>query len=858
MIPQKLKLNNFMSYGENLDVLDFTKIDLACLVGLNGVGKSTILEAIAWSLWGKSRAKSDDDLIRQGANEAWVDFIFSLNNEEYRVIRKKSKSGKGQSNLEFYKRGDNASKEVDWISISGGTKAETQDFIIATLKMTYDTFINSAFIRQGRADEFTIKKPNERKKVLAQILNLHYYDKLVLAVKDIARNLFVEQESLNKKIEFIESEIKIKENLDDEARTMKKDLDKIENQINELDQKLNILNHGKELQDKKIDEASNLDERTKNISLDLEKINTDITENYDNIERDKKFLINEEEIIKSYKKLQQLKKVNEDMENLLKIKSKIDFEKNDTEKNILNKKSEILQRKGNLEYRLGAIERDLTNYSQYQAQLKEIKQDLELINKIAEKKLRAENILKTLIDDLHEFKSNFSQLESRGKELKQKIIELDSVQGSDCPLCGQLLSDIHKKNVIKDLLNKKNQVAIKYVKTRTIIAKLEAKQKDIITKIEDYKNKTEPKARLEGQIMVLNDKIAELKKYQAEKDNILIALKDIQQKLDTGTYDKGNHHKLEEIDRRLKKLNYNEPKHEEIKKEIINLSVYEEQKNKLENIKSGIKQQEIYLNKLIKNRIEKEKELLRNKTRRNKIKMDYEKLEKIENKIIEINKRLVDLRKEMNARQGESGALNEKIHRVKKMEKELKENKKSQSEKLQEKIIADELVKAFGKNGIQAMIIEAAVPEIEADTNRLLDKMTDGKMRVQLKTKKEKKTDGDLIDTLDIIIEDEYGTRNYEMFSGGEAYRINFAIRIALSRLLANRTGARLQFLVIDEGFGTQDMMGRENLIQAINSIADDFKKIIVVTHIQDLKDAFPSRIEVYKDNNGSNYQVFS
>ncbi len=92
------------------------------------------------------------------------------------------------------------------------------------------------------------------------------------------------------------------------------------------------------------------------------------------------------------------------------------------------------------------------------------------------------------------------------------------------------------------------------------------------------------------------------------------------------------------------------------------------------------------------------------------------------------------------------------------------------------------------------------------------------------------------------------GVRPYELYSGGEAFRIDFAIRIALSKLLAIRAGAPLRTLVIDEGFGTQDEDGLQKLIQAINAIQNDFEKILVITHLPTLKDAFPVRIEVWKD----------
>ena len=100
------------------------------------------------------------------------------------------------------------------------------------------------------------------------------------------------------------------------------------------------------------------------------------------------------------------------------------------------------------------------------------------------------------------------------------------------------------------------------------------------------------------------------------------------------------------------------------------------------------------------------------------------------------------------------------------------------------------------------------------------------------------------------------GTRSYETFSGGEAFRIDFALRIALSKLLARRSGVPLPILFMDEGFGGQDSAGQERLKEAIQSIQSDFQKIIVITHVEDVKDAFPTRIEVTKTGSGSTFVV--
>jgi len=76
------------------------------------------------------------------------------------------------------------------------------------------------------------------------------------------------------------------------------------------------------------------------------------------------------------------------------------------------------------------------------------------------------------------------------------------------------------------------------------------------------------------------------------------------------------------------------------------------------------------------------------------------------------------------------------------------------------------------------------------------------------------------------------------------------------SAAVKQRAGAPLPTLIIDEGFGTQDNTGIEKIKEAINSIQDDFDKIIVITHIEEFRDAFPTRIDVIKTAEGSTLSV--
>ena len=139
---------------------------------------------MTWALWGRAWARRDDELIALGEAEMWVDFEFGLGPQRYRVWRQRSKKGRGQTDLHLYVW--NAAAE-DWQLLDEGGVNERQAQIIRTLRMEYDTFVNSAFLLQGRADSFTVKTATERKQILADILGLSRYDQYEEQAKEEVR-----------------------------------------------------------------------------------------------------------------------------------------------------------------------------------------------------------------------------------------------------------------------------------------------------------------------------------------------------------------------------------------------------------------------------------------------------------------------------------------------------------------------------------------------------------------------------------------------------------------------------------------------------------------------------------------------
>src|SRR5258708_17889286 len=100
MIPLRLELTNFLAYRQPAP-LDFTGIHVAVLCGENGAGKSSLLDAMTWAIWGRSRAKTDTELVHQGQTEMRVEFTFALGEQVYKMVRAPRAGQRAQRPLDF-------------------------------------------------------------------------------------------------------------------------------------------------------------------------------------------------------------------------------------------------------------------------------------------------------------------------------------------------------------------------------------------------------------------------------------------------------------------------------------------------------------------------------------------------------------------------------------------------------------------------------------------------------------------------------------------------------------------------------------------------------------------------------------
>jgi len=168
------------------------------------------------------------------------------------------------------------------------------------------------------------------------------------------------------------------------------------------------------------------------------------------------------------------------------------------------------------------------------------------------------------------------------------------------------------------------------------------------------------------------------------------------------------------------------------------------------------------------------------------------------------------------------------------------------------------LQEAYSRDGIPALIIDAAIPQIEEYANDLLTRLSDGRMSLRFATQKRtgSGSNSNIAETLDIFVSDGSGERAYEDFSGGEQLRVNLSVRIAIGQVLAQRAGATIRTLLLDEVCSPLDQAGEDALVECIAKLQSMFDCILLVTHRDSLKDRLPQQIEVIKGTNGSEIRV--
>jgi len=852
MIPVSLQLRGFLSYKGRVD-LSFDGFDLACISGDNGAGKSSLLDAMTWALFGKAR-RSDDGVINNTCDGAEVIFQFYYENDLYRVQRIKERNRAVV--LEFQIKGD----EDAWKALTEHSVAETQNLINATLHLDYDTFINASFFLQGKADEFTQKNSTQRKEILAGILGMDVWEHYQDVIHEARRSLENKMKVIEGLLREIDGELAQEVQRKEALKQAKVELENLEKQRKEQQKIYDQAHKVVDLLQEQRTTMDELREKQNILKTNVQQITQQIADRQVEEHELTQVMNTADQIKRDFQVRAVLKEKLQILDGLSSRFYTLQQKQAMVERSIAVEESRLKQELLSLEKEKAKVQQMSKNSLELEKKKTQLSSELLHLQAEVERLTELKKKLEESTSQKNTLQAESATLREHMQKLKERMDRLQEEKSSTCPLCGQSLSEEHRKQVIKEIGAEGKQDAENYHKNEELSRQLQNEITAFEKQIASLNNQTQQFRVVERELSVLENESSRIAREITDwKNEGAQKLKTIEASLKEKNFSQDLQAQETSILLEMEKLGYDAELHESYRKEEQASQKVEQSHQKLLIAASQLEPLRREIETL---RAQHQAELRESEAlgmRLQAAERQYQETESQVPNLEDIGRHLKELVESENQQRTIVGGamqllavLETQKERKQKIHADLDAFSKEQTNFLL-------LEKAFGRDGVQALLMEEALPQMEMQANEILSRLSSGSMSVRFETEREykdKKRD-DKMQVLDIFINDAEGVqRPYDLFSGGEAFRINFAIRLALSKVLAQRAGARLQMLVIDEGFGSQDAEGRQKLIEAINAIRPDFKKILVITHLEELKDAFPARIEVSKTRKGSQVEV--
>ena len=844
MLPLQLELRNFLAYRAPEPVV-FKGIGLACLTGQNGVGKSSLLDAMTWALWGRARARRDEDLIHLGQSDMSVALDFECEGLRYRVQRRRSRTGAGsRGQLDLWVYGELGAR-----AINENSMRRTQAKINQILRLDFETFVHSAFLQQGRADAFTLKTASERKRILSEILELDQWAGYEAATKTRLSANAAEVDLLQSDLRAIESEVARLPQLQAELDRASQALDKAEARLNDANAAHDEVANSAQTLRRERQNLRELDGRIHDRKADIAAAQGDIDRQRQRIAASQRVIDRRETIEKGYAELQDARSGQSAIAEQLAALQTLDRRTHEIE-------GELAEQGGRLQREADVIRERMRGLGQTiaaadSADMPALQKRRAQLEALAARRDETKSTMQALGEERSGLQARQGALAAEGAAINERKARLENADGATCPLCGQDLTARHRDDMLAKLDGQLEDMRNDYRRCRdglnAIADKWTAHEGDLAAWDRQLLDLPGVQQRL-GALSETARRADDARDELADEEDGLTRIVERLERQDFGAELRAQLTRLHE---ERERIGYDSDSHDQLRAKLQRYDRFDREQTQLQVAQQNLPEARRMKDEAAQRKQSLQSALAADEERRKKLADSIETLEgqvKLER----------ELREQVDLRNAAALAARER-KTIAEQELRAIDARRERQQALMDRLdtrrheggLLQELRLAFGRNGVPAMIIDSAIPELESAANGLLARMTDGRMSLALSTQREK-AGGELQETLDIEIADELGARPYELYSGGEAFRINFALRIALSRLLARRAGARLRALFIDEGFGSQDENGRAKLVDAISAIRGDFDLILVITHIDDLRDSFPLHLLVEKGAEGS------
>ncbi len=733
-----IELVNYRKYKNA--AVDFPD-GLTGILGNNGAGKSSLMEAVAWALYGHAAARTGkEDIKRQGSSLSEICQVildFEIGGAKYRVVRELR--GKGlSSNASVIQNGKIAAK---------GTQPALA-YIEKLLDMDREAFFTSFFARQKELNALSDLRPADRKTLIIRMLKIDDVDKAIDLAKQDTRDLKTEINTLASAIQ----------------------------DINTLETQLKKQETAKKTTERTYDEA-----RKKETLLGADfaqSKKTFYTEEKKRDQRDR--LLREFEVTKERLNHQTtLLKEREDEEKQLNERGKIQLKlASSIIKTVQSETYDVKTKLTDLTSKMNQVERERKTNERKQEQTRQ---------EIQNEKANLKHLL-IIMKKLTNQQRTISKLGPDGK----------------CPTCLRKLGDDHQ--MIYNHLNEENKQLKK--NQLTIEKKLTS-----LTKTEEYQRKLI--ADFDQKITSLHTELSVSKNFRdilAQFDQLKVRRPVPAQMI---------YRKNLELDEKVSVLSQKRDELLALRVNLDRLPQLKEEISSLENKTSGL-----------------EDEIKRITETGKKIGFDESDYDKAGKKYDQAREKHHLIQLEIKDIEKEKSLLAQSIDIVRKtIEEQQRLAGKIKRLRTENETIGT-LVEIF--TDFRKYLIGRIRPALGEKASQLLYELTDGKYD-QL----------ELDEEYEMYIYDRGDRFPIDRYSGGEKDLANLCLRLAISLVLTENTGSDFGFIALDEIFGSQDVIRKRNIMEALINLNKRFRQIFLITHVEDVKNQVENIVSVTEDEDG-------
>ncbi len=896
---RRILLENFGSHART--EVSFTE-GVNAIIGENGAGKTTILEAIVYALYPRS-IRNQDDMIRIRTSRMRVELEFEIDGKVYLLVREREKGGNSSASL--YELSDGGRKLLQ----KDQSKVSKQ--VEAILGIGRETFLQAIYVRQGEIAELLEQTPAKRRELIGRLLGIDVLEKIWSELKEVIGRLDTELQSVDSEIRGIGDVFKERSRLEGELETISRKVRELEGKESEVRERIEELK-GKisalegvdktyrELKAKEvslIDRIKHLTKRIEDRERELSRIESDLMKLPDlEVLASKYETLSEiREVVSELAKLreritylerrgQELRSYEREVSSLGELRKVFttmeeEFQRLSSLRDDLIKKEEWIK---TLKKKIDDVERDL---SKRRNLLRHLLTELSMLlglhvenpdqadRLISEETSSLEQKLgevERLINGLREERSKLlERVEQNKRYLRDLSEELDR-----CPLCGSKLDPSSLSRLKNELSRQIEELNAKITDIKYEEAELLRKKSEIEVKLRALTSFSISQVRQlsneikedEGEVQRLYDEVSGL------IDEIR-PLKEEVSKLETVS------RKLDKLKAEISKKESLLPKIDEIRLELegANLEALKERFSAMErDFKSRIASLGLSpesLDEEYKRSLSALKEVQRLKgllSSRNTLLKDLEamkeelngvrhELQEVREKLEVLNydpsvlpelkkelefdeKILENVMRERNRIIGKIEEIESRIEALKDKEAKIRDLriKKEKLERFMSNIV--KVREVFSKDkGIQPLIRERARPSIEEELNAIFGSFSFDYDSVIL--------DGDFTPHLKrgkVLFP-------FDRLSGGERISLALALRLAIARYLMM---SRVETFILDEPTIHLDEERINALIETISSL--NVPQMIIVTHSPRFRDIASHSILVSKVNGASKVEVMN